>query len=60
MPGTKAQGDTVEWYMPFEHYNIVYVAKVFSFTEDWRNPINADIVIRGGTGYQIMLRNGKE
>lgn len=56
----KSVGDTVEWYMPFEHYNIVYVAKVFSFIEDWRNPINADIVIRGGTGYQIVLRNGKE
>ena len=39
---------------------MVYVAKVFSFTQDWKEPINADIVIRGGTGYQIMLRNGKE
>ena len=56
----KAVGDMVEWYIPFEHYNIVYVAKVFSFTEDWKEPINADIVIRGGIGYQIMLRNGKE
>lgn len=56
----KAVGDMVEWYTPFEHYNVVYVAKVFNFTEDWKEPINADIVIRGGTGYQIMLRNGKE
>lgn len=56
----KAVGDMVEWYTPFEHYNIVYVAKVFSFTEDWKEPINADIVIRGGTGYQIELRQGKE
>lgn len=56
----KAVGDTVEWYTPFEHYNVVYVAKVFSFTEDWKEPINADIVIRGGTGYQIELRQGKE
>ena len=56
----KAVGDMVEWYMPFEHYNVVYVAKVFSFTEDWNEPINADKVIRGGTGYQINYYNGKE
>lgn len=56
----KAVGDMVEWYTPFEHYNVVYVAKVFSFTEDWSEPINADIVIRGGSGYQIELRQGKE
>ena len=31
----KAQGDDVEWYTPFEHYNRVYVSKVFSFSEDW-------------------------
>ena len=56
----KAEGDTVEWYTPFEHYDRVYVAKVFSFTEDWKEPINADIVIRGGTVYQIELHQGKE
>lgn len=56
----KAQGDTVEWYTPFEHYNVVYVAKVFSFTEDWREPINADRVILGGSGYVIRNKNGKE
>lgn len=56
----KAHGDYVEWYTPFEHYNIVYVAKIFSFTEDWREPINADIVIYGGTGYNIQIQNGKE
>lgn len=56
----KAVGGIVEWYTPFEHYNVVYVAKVFSFTEDWNEPINADKVIRGGTGYQINYYNGKE
>lgn len=56
----KSHGDTVEWYTPFEHYQIVYVAKVFSFTDDWREPINSDIVIYGGTGYNIQLQNGKE
>lgn len=56
----KAQGDDVEWYTPFEHYSRVYISKVFSFSEDWRYPINADEVIRGGSGYAISLVNGKE
>lgn len=56
----KSQGDDVEWYTPFEHYNRVYVSKVFSFSEDWREPINADEVIRGGSGYAITLKDGIE
>ena len=56
----KAQGDDVEWYTPFEHYNRVYVSKVFLFSEDWREPINADEVIRGGSGYAITLKDGRE
>lgn len=56
----KAQGDDVEWYTPFEHYNRVYVSKVFSFSEDWREPINADEVVRGGSGYAITLKDGRE
>lgn len=56
----KKIGDQVDWYTPFEHYDIVYVAKVFSFTEDWREPINADRVILGGSGYMIRTIDGKE
>ena len=56
----KAHGNDVEWYTPFEHYNKVYVSKVFSFSEDWREPINADEVIRGGSGYAISLKEGRE
>lgn len=57
----KQRGDIVEWYMPFsERYDIVYCAKVFSFTPDWDECINADKVIYGGSGYQIQLQNGKE
>lgn len=56
----KQFGNSVEWYTPFEHYDIVYVSKVFSFSEDWRDPINADKIIYGGTGYQISYDNGKE
>lgn len=58
----KAQGDHVEWYSPLlsGRLDIVYVAKVFSFTEDYGFPINADKVIKGGTGYHIKLRDGVE
>ena len=48
----KAQGDYVEWYTPFQHYDIVYVSKVFTFTPDFDMIIsNADRIERGGTGY---------
>lgn len=57
----KSQGDTVEWYSPFdERYNIVYISKVFSFSPDYDLEVNADRVIRGGTGYAIKLVDGKE
>ncbi len=57
----KSLGDTVEWYSPFwERYDVVYVSKVFSFTPDYDYEINADVVIRGGTGYAISLKDGKE
>jgi hypothetical protein len=57
----KKQGDTVEWYFPFSgRYDVVYMSKVFSFTPDYEYPINADKVIRGGTGYCINLVDGKE
>lgn len=57
----KAQGDLVEWYSPFdERFDIVYKSKVFSFTPDFDDAINADKVIRGGTGYCIDLVDGRE
>lgn len=50
----KKQGDKVEWYNPFDHYDKLYMAKVFSFTEDYLQYItNADCVEKGGTGYNI-------
>lgn len=57
----KSLGDAVEWYTPFgERYDVVYVSKVFSFTPDYDYEINADLIIRGGTGYAISLIDGKE
>lgn len=46
----KAQGDTVEWWVPVLHYDRVYSSKVFDFTPD--NPDLPDDAIRGGTGYR--------
>lgn len=51
----KQKGDAVEWYSPFaEHYDLVYMSKVFTHTQDYGYCItNADNVIKGGTGYAI-------
>lgn len=59
----KAQGDTVEWWLgDLFHYDIVYKSKVFSdaYTKDIPDPINADYVYKGGTGYAISLKDGTE
>ena len=59
----KARGDTVEWWWSdFFHYDIVYMSKIFSdaYSKDIPEPINADKVIKGGTGYVIHLENGVE
>ncbi len=60
----KARGDTVEWWISdMFHYDIVYKSKVFSdaYSKDIPDPINADKVIKGGTGYCITLgEDGKE
>lgn len=59
----KAQGDTVEWWLgDLFHYDVVYKSKVFSdaYSQDIPDPINADKVYRGGTGYAIALLDGKE
>lgn len=57
----KSCGDDVEWYMPFsDRYDKVYVSRVFPTTPDYDLAINANEVIRGGTGYEISLVNGRE
>ena len=58
----KQQGDTVEWYQPLfsGHMDKVYTSKVFSFTPDFNYCIDADEVVRGGSGYCIELVDGKE
>jgi hypothetical protein len=59
----KARGDIVEWWWSdFVHYDIVYMSKVFSdsYSKDIPEPMNADKVVKGGTGYHIHLVDGKE
>lgn len=55
----KAQGNSVDWYSPFEHYDLVYMSKVFTESPDVDYYINADKVIKGGTGYAIHGAGGE-
>lgn len=59
----KSLGDSVDFVNYFEHYDLVYASKVFSFTEDIDDnaAINADEIRKDGTGYCISVdENGKE
>ena len=52
----KQQGDVVEWAFPFDHYDRIYMSKVFNFSPDDRTAYDADEIISGGTGYDIASR----
>ena len=58
----KQNGDMVEWYEPLfsGHMDRVYMSKVFSFTPDYQYCIDADQVIKGGSGYCIETVDGIE
>lgn len=51
----KQQGDTVDWWNGLETYDKVYMAKVFdeTYTKDMEYCIQADEIIKGGTGYDL-------
>ena len=51
----KAHGDAAEWWWGFGHYDRVYMSKVFdeTYTPDMPEPLNADEIIKGGTGYGL-------
>ena len=51
----KAQGDTVEWCLPLNKYDIVYQSKVFdeTYSKDISFVPQANKVIKGGTGYGL-------
>lgn len=61
----KEQGDSVELIKEGEHYDKVYLSKVFNLPLLSKIPqsppmFHADEVIRGGTGYAIKVEGGKE
>lgn len=56
----KAKGDEVEWFFGFSQYDRVYMSKVFTFTEDFHQCINAKEIIRGGTGYDLKNKLPEE
>lgn len=51
----KANGDHVEWWNGFIHYDRVYQSKVFdeTYSKDNEFVIMADEIIKGGTGYDL-------
>lgn len=58
----KSRGDEVEFINFLQHYDKVYVSKVFGdeYTQMNLTCINADEVVYGGTGFAITIENGKE
>lgn len=54
----KQQGDDVEWWNGFLHYDRVYQSKIFdeTYTPDNDFVIDADEIIKGGTGYDLKNR----
>lgn len=51
----KNRGDQVEWWNGLKHYDIVYKSRIFTdtYSEDVDYCINADKVVKGGTGYDL-------
>lgn len=58
----KNRGDEIDFYSPMEEYDLVYASKTFSFTRDIDEDyiVRADELIKGGTGYCISVKDGKE
>lgn len=59
----KQQGHDVEMFHPLQHYDILYVSKIFGdeYSKMEFECFNADKVIFGGTGFAISIDdNGKE
>lgn len=51
----KLRGDSVEWWWGWGQYDRVYMSKVFdeTYSQDIPDPLNAEEIIRGGTGYGL-------
>ena len=58
----KTRGDFVEFYNPIKHYDVLYISKVFGneYSTLTEQTFNADLVIKGGTGFAITVESDKE
>lgn len=58
----KNRGDQVEWWNGLKHYDIVYKSRIFTdtYSEDVDYCINADKVVKGGTGYDLKNKLPEE
>lgn len=58
----RMMGDHVDWYdaMFSDEYDVVYMSKVFSFSDDYTGYVNAKKIIKGGTGYDVTSSLTKE
>lgn len=52
----KQRGDEVEWAFPLLPYDRVYMAKVFTCTQDDITAYQTDDIVRGGTGYDLQSK----
>ena len=58
----KSKGDAVEWWNGLKHYDRVYQSKVFddTYTKDNEFCVNADEIVKGGTGYDLKNKLPEE
>lgn len=49
----KSKGDSIEFVKPFVHYDKVYISKVFTESKEPNYIINSDVIVRGGSGYDL-------
>lgn len=51
----KDRGDNVEWWNGLKQYDVVYKSRIFddTYSQDIDYCINADRVVKGGTGYDL-------
>jgi hypothetical protein len=50
----KEKKDEVNWHNPLHtDYDVVYMSKVFTFSQDYKEPIFSKRIEKGGTGYDL-------
>lgn len=58
---TKGYYPDAEWYNPMMgKHDKIFISKIFSSTPDYKYPLNADVIYRGGTGYDLITKLPEE